>query len=132
MLIIIYVGAIAILFLFVIMLLDLVHSRFTSNFLNLIPILAMGSALILLQLAGLFTYSALSPVNPSKGWELETKAHLFVLGYTLYTEYVMFFLLVTLILGIAMLGAVLLTLGKSNLSKTQNAYTQQHRKPKCK
>ena len=132
LLILIYVGAIAILFVFVIMLLDLIQLKKTAPLLNVLPIIFIFGTLGLSHIGGLYMYSSTAPsLEVYKGWELERQSHLFTLATLLYTEYALLILLVSILLLIALVGAIVLTLELGTLLKTQSAYAQQQRTTPC-
>ena len=113
-LVIVYVGAVAVLFLFVVMMLDIDFRRFRSNVLQYLPIGATVGVILLVELAlvlGAWVVApeaagAIAAPVPPAGQITNTHA----LGLLLYTEYVYLFQAAGLILLIAMIGAIVLTL----------------------
>ncbi|HOO50838.1 MAG TPA: NADH-quinone oxidoreductase subunit J [Alphaproteobacteria bacterium] len=110
-LVIVYVGAVAVLFLFVVMMLDINFSELRKGAMQYVPLgLVLGGVL----LAELITlYRAWPPAAMNEGGALDvaekidnTKA----LGNILYTDYVFPFQVSGLILLVAMIGAIVLTL----------------------
>ena len=114
-LVIVYVGAVAVLFLFVVMMLDIDFSELRSGFMRYLPIgaligfillgeliLVFGSWVIAPGIAGL----AAAPLPPGGAAISNTRA----LGDLLYTRYIFAFQAAGLILLIAMIGAIVLTL----------------------
>lgn len=130
---VVYIGAIAVLFLFVIMMLNI---KTTSiNFLMFDYFLLLLSNIFLIifftsntnisfvNLNGLFINLYFNPII---FWHTNTIAfdNIFVLGYVLYTSYFYLFLLCGIILLISMLGAISLTLHKRNDVKRQQIFKQ--------
>lgn len=124
MLIIIYVGAIAILFLFVIMMLDIFQLSKISNFNNIIPIIV----LLISQL--LF----LNQVNDSdlrikhiKDWFISKSSHIDIISETLYNDFGLIFIIISILLLVAMVGAIVLTLETNEITKKQALVVQHQR-----
>jgi NADH-quinone oxidoreductase subunit J len=113
-LVIVYVGAVAVLFLFVVMMLDINFAELRAGFLRYLPLGAGVAALLLAELSIVFYRSlalpsALAPVRqaiPMSGDMSNTKA----IGEVMYTWYLYPFQLSGVILLIAMIGAIVLTL----------------------
>jgi len=110
MLVVVYVGAVAVLFLFVVMMLDVDFTELRSGMLNYLPVGGVIGLILLAELVLLFTtwnvpadikVQAANPAGISN-----TKA----LGEVIYTQYVFFFQTAGLILLVAMIGAIVLTL----------------------
>jgi NADH-quinone oxidoreductase subunit J len=125
-LVIVYVGAVAVLFLFVVMMLDVDFAAFRQGFLQYLPIGGLIGVILLLELilvVGTYTIDPGLVRSPSM---TNTEA----LGQVLYTRYFYFFQAAGLILLVAMIGAIVLTLRervgvrRQDISK-QNARTQQ-------
>ncbi|ABD07286.1 NADH dehydrogenase (quinone) [Rhodopseudomonas palustris HaA2] len=128
-LIVVYVGAVAVLFLFVIMMLDVDFSRLREGFLEYLPFgLLIGFIFLaeLLLLAGGWvitptvtkTITAPIPTDVSN-----TEA----LGLVLYTRYIHYFQISGVILLVAMIGAIVLTLRHKKSVKRQNISEQNAR-----
>jgi len=111
-LIVVYVGAVAVLFLFVVMMLDVDFVEMKRGFLQVLPVGAIVGAIVAIELIlvvgawtsapdALVTIAAKTPAGVSN-----TQA----LGEVLYTQYLLFFQLAGLILLTAMVGAIVLTL----------------------
>ncbi|MCD7060907.1 NADH-quinone oxidoreductase subunit J [Pelagibacterium xiamenense] len=111
-LIVVYVGAVAVLFLFVVMMLDVDFAEFRSGMLQYMPIGALIGIVLLLELllvagtAYLAPEGAGSGVLPIAGGIENTRA----LGQILYTRYIYLFQACGLVLLVAMIGAIVLTL----------------------
>jgi NADH-quinone oxidoreductase subunit J len=114
-LIIVYVGAVAVLFLFVVMMLDIDFARLRSGFMRYLPIGAMIGAILLAELLFLFGSWAIAPgVAGLKAAPLPAAAAAIsntrALGDLIYTRYIFAFQAAGLILLVAMIGAIVLTL----------------------
>src|ERR1700754_227188 len=131
MLIVVYVGAVAVLFLFVIMMLDVDFSELREGFIEYLPVgLVIGGIFMfeLLLIVGAWvitpavtkTITAAIPTNVSN-----TEA----LGLVLYTKYIFYFQLAGLVLLVAMIGAIVLTLRHKANVKRQNINVQNARTP---
>ena len=111
-LIVVYVGAVAVLFLFVVMMLDINFAELRSGFLRYLPI---GGLIGLVLLAELVLVFGAWITAPEAGTALAAPVPLQVtntaaLGTLLYTRYVYVFQAAGVILLIAMIGAIVLTL----------------------
>src|SRR6202167_2146599 len=127
-LIVVYVGAVAVLFLFVVMMLDVDFAELRQGFLNYLPVGALVGAVLLAELLILLGAWVIgpdagkaiaSPIPPS-GSINNTQA----LGLVLYTRYVYFFQASGVILLVAMIGAIVLTLQHKPQVKRQNIAAQ--------
>jgi NADH-quinone oxidoreductase subunit J len=113
-LIVVYVGAVAVLFLFVVMMLDVDFAELRQGFLNYLPIGALVGAVLLAELLvivgawviGPNVAAAVTAPIPAPSDISNTQA----LGLVLYTRYVYFFQAAGIILLVAMVGAIVLTL----------------------
>jgi len=109
LLVVVYVGAVAVLFLFVVMMLDINYSELREGFQKYRPLgLFIGAVLLVELFATFFEYSGNIKSLPSLGDVHNTKA----LGQIIYTDYIYLFQLAGLILLVAMIGAIALTLRK--------------------
>ena len=131
MLIVVYVGAVAVLFLFVIMMLDVDFVELREGFLEYLPIgLVIGGIFLveLLLVAGGWVINpgtvkqitAAIPTNVSN-----TEA----LGLVLYTKYIHYFQIAGMVLLVAMIGAIVLTLRHKVKVKRQDINVQNARTP---
>jgi len=113
-LIVVYVGAVAVLFLFVVMMLDVDFAELRQGFLNYLPVGALVGAVLLAELLivvgawviGPNVAAAVTAPIPAPSDINNTQA----LGLVLYTRYVYFFQAAGVILLVAMIGAIVLTL----------------------
>jgi NADH-quinone oxidoreductase subunit J len=130
-LIVVYVGAVAVLFLFVVMMLDVDFAELREGFLEYLPIgLVIGGIFMveLLLVGGSWvinpgtakTITAAIPTNVTN-----TEA----LGLVLYTKYIYYFQIAGLVLLVAMIGAIVLTLRHKAYIKRQDINVQNARTP---
>lgn len=128
---IVYVGAIAVLFLFVIMMLNINLTVETS--VRYIPVSGLIGLLLLLAVSYLLVSK-----NPGlaskesvdyKDWlvNLESETVIVAMGEHLYTYSIYYFLLAGLILLVSMIGSIMLTLQKNPLVRRQEVYEQNAR-----
>jgi NADH-quinone oxidoreductase subunit J len=113
-LVIVYVGAVAVLFLFVVMMLDINFAELRQGFLNYFPI---GSAIGLVLLVELSLVFADWIIVPGAGAAaaapapaIDAVSNTKALGALFYTRYVYLFQTAGLVLLVAMIGAIVLTL----------------------
>ena len=130
-LVVVYVGAVAVLFLFVIMMLDVDFAELRHGFIEYLPVgLLIGAVFLaeLLLVAGGWVLNpniAKSITSPIPGGVTNTEA----LGLVLYTKYLPYFQLSGVVLLVAMIGAIVLTLRhkpsvKRQIISVQNARTK--------
>jgi NADH-quinone oxidoreductase subunit J len=130
-LVVVYVGAVAVLFLFVVMMLDVDFTEFKQGFLQYLPLGASLGVVVLIEVAlvvGAWTIGPVSIANvatPMPPGVTNTMA----LGQVLYTRYAYLFEAAGLILLTAMIGAIVLTLRHKAGIKRQNVATQTQRTP---
>ena len=126
-LLIVYIGAVAVLFLFVIMMLDINTAKLRQSFLNYLPIGLFVGFVILLELLYVVSQSKLNFLSKNiteKKITNEIFENTKIIGNVLYTDYFLLFQLSGIILLVAMIGAILLTLRKREGAKKQNIYKQ--------
>jgi len=126
-LVVVYVGAVAVLFLFVVMMLDINFIKLREGFLQYLPFGVLLGVVLFLELSMLFITSILSEVSlvefstkPIFSHSENTKD----LGNVLYTDYFFLFQLSGLILLVAMIGSIVLTLRDRTGVKKQIIYDQ--------
>ncbi len=113
-LVVVYVGAVAVLFLFVVMMLDINFAEMREGFLQYLPIGALIGIILAAELILVFGSWAVSPESaqvlaaPTLPADGVTNTH--ALGNVIYTEYVYLFQASGLVLLVAMIGAIVLTL----------------------
>jgi NADH-quinone oxidoreductase subunit J len=127
-LVIVYVGAVLVLFLFVVMMLDVDFAELRQGFLQYLPIGAVVGIILVIELVSVLFVWAIGPdvqhaitaPIPPIARMLNTEA----LGHLLYTRYVYFFQAAGLVLLVAMIGAIVLTLRHRPSVKRQNVARQ--------
>jgi len=129
--IIIYVGAISVLFLFVIMMLNIRMIELRENLIKYVPLTIIIAFVLLFELFYLFhnisfDFSNFSHVQIFNFnlFALIIPTNLQLLGYLLFTYYVDYFIICGLILFIAMIGAIVLTLHTEFSTKKQDLFLQ--------
>ncbi len=134
LLIIVYVGAVAVLFLFVVMMLDVDFAELKAGYMKNAPAGLLVGAILLSELVGFVGSWALNPriaasvASPVPG-AASTVTNTEALGLVLYTKYVYFFEAAGIILLIAMIGAIVLTLRHKPGVKRQDIGAQVARGP---
>jgi NADH-quinone oxidoreductase subunit J len=134
LMLIVYVGAVAVLFLFVVMMLDVDFATLRAEMAKLLPVGLLVALVLLVQLGFVFggwetsdqALSLRQAVTPPPAEVENTVA----LGLILYTKYVLLFQLAGLVLLVAMVGAIVLTLQKRTYVKRQDVLAQMYRDPK--
>ena len=128
-LVVVYVGAVAVLFLFVVMMLDVDFAELRAGFLEYLPLGLLIGAIFLAELllvaGGWVINPAISKAitAPIPGNISNTEA----LGLVLYTQYIHYFQLAAMVLLVAMIGAIVLTLQHKANVKRQNISVQNAR-----
>jgi NADH-quinone oxidoreductase subunit J len=113
-LVVVYVGAVAVLFLFVVMMLDINFAEMREGFLQYLPIGALIGIILAAELILVFGSWVVSPESaqvlsaPTLPADGTTNTH--ALGQIIYTDYVYLFQAAGLVLLVAMIGAIVLTL----------------------
>jgi len=131
LLVIVYVGAVAVLFLFVVMMLDIDFAELKAEMAQYMPLALLIGLVLLMQLVMAFgawdfaetAQSARAAITPE---DLHNTA---ALGMLLYDQYFLLFQLSGLILLVAMIGAIVLTLRHRKDVKRQNVLAQMYRDP---
>jgi NADH-quinone oxidoreductase subunit J len=125
-LIVVYVGAVAVLFLFVVMMLDVNFAELREGFLQYLPVGAMVGVIFLTELLLVVGAWVIGPglpqtiAAPIPAGVTNTEA----LGLVLYTRYIYYFQAAGLVLLVAMIGAIVLTLRHKPYIKRQNVSAQ--------
>jgi NADH-quinone oxidoreductase subunit J len=132
-LIVVYVGAVAVLFLFVVMMLDVDFVELRQGFLDYLPIGALVGVVFLIELLLVVGSWAIGPGVPraitTPIAPLASVSNTEALGLVLYTRYIYFFQAAGLVLLVAMIGAIVLTLRHKPNVKRQNVAAQVARTP---
>jgi NADH-quinone oxidoreductase subunit J len=137
LLIIVYVGAVAVLFLFVVMMLDIDFAELKGEMSKYMPLALLIGVIILMQLSigiGAWVYSEPAAALAEAATEVRAGGVIEVensraIGLLLYDRYILLFQLSGLILLVAMIGAILLTLRHRRDIKRQNVLAQMWRDP---
>ncbi len=130
-LVVVYVGAVAVLFLFVVMMLDVDFAELKQGVLQYLPIGMLIGGIFLAELVMVVGTWAIGPGIPSAitapipTGVTNTEA----IGLVLYTRYVYFFEVAGMILLVAMIGAIVLTLHHKARVKRQSISAQNARTP---
>lgn len=128
MMVIIYVGAIAILFLFVIMMLDIFQLKKITPINNIIPLMFIVFTNIILESWWILKGTEkLSYVWKPLDWSLNKFTHINLLGLNLYSEYAYPLFILSLLLLVAMVGAIVLTLELGIITRKQILIDQHQR-----
>ncbi len=133
-LVIVYVGAVAVLFLFVVMMLDVDFAALRAGFITNAPLASLVGGIVLVELVMVLGFAYVSPEVagvaaapfPTAGSGISNTE---ALGRLIYTRYVFFFQGAGLVLLIAMIGAIVLTLRHKPGIKRQSIAVQNARTP---
>jgi NADH-quinone oxidoreductase subunit J len=131
LLIVVYVGAVAVLFLFVIMMLDVDFAQLRAGFIEYLP---FGMLIGAIFLAELLLVAGGWAINPNIATAITSPipadvSNTTALGLVLYTKYIHYFQLSSLVLLVAMVGAIVLTLRHKTSVKRQDINVQNARTP---
>jgi NADH-quinone oxidoreductase subunit J len=133
LLVIVYVGAVAVLFLFVVMMLDIDFAELKGEMARYMPLAGLIGVILLMQFGLAFgawvqadgALGLRQAVAPAPSEMENTKA----LGLLIYDKYIYLFQASGLILLVAMVGAIVLTLRHRKGVKRQNVLAQMYRDP---
>ena len=132
-LVVVYVGAVAVLFLFVVMMLDVDFAELKQGALKHAPIGALVGVVLLAELILVFSASVFSPkISTNAAYPIPdpaTRHNTAAIGDILYTDFVFYFQVAGLILLVAMIGAIVLTLRHKEGVKRQSISAQVARTP---
>ena len=132
-LLVVYVGAVAVLFLFVVMMLDIDFAELRAGALEYAPVGALIGLILAIELVVVVGGSTLSPEIASNASmpipPVAERQNTAALGDVLYTNYVYFFQIAGLVLLVAMIGAIVLTLRHRENIKRQDVSRQVARTP---
>src|ERR1700674_3704689 len=127
-LVVVYVGAVAVLFLFVVMMLDVDFAELRQGVLNYLPVGALVGLMVMVELLLVVGAWATGPGFPraitAPSLPLASVTNTQALGLVLYTRYIYFFQAAGLVLLVAMVGAIVLTLRHKPNVKRQNIAAQ--------
>ena len=128
-LVVVYVGAVAVLFLFVVMMLDINFIKLREGFLQYLPFGALLGIVIITELGILFLTKSFSETSLTKFVEspvMNDVENTKLIGQVLYTDYFYLFQISGLILLVAMVGSITLTLRDRGQVKRQNISQQNY------
>jgi NADH-quinone oxidoreductase subunit J len=128
-LIVVYVGAVAVLFLFVVMMLDVDFAELRQGFLQYLPVGALVGVIFLVELLLVVGAWVIDPkLIASPVAAIPTNiSNTHALGQVLYTKYIYFFQASGMVLLVAMIGAIVLTLRHKEGVKRQDIAAQNAR-----
>lgn len=133
LLVVVYVGAVAVLFLFVVMMLDINFTELRQGMLQHLPLGGLVGFILLGELVALavaWNFGADVAKNAASPAPVDTATtNTEALGQLLYTDYIFIFQTAGLILLVAMIGAIVLTLRDRPGVRRQNISVQVQRKP---
>jgi len=129
LLVIVYVGAVAVLFLFVVMMLDVDFASLRSGFTRNLPFGIIVALVLLAEIVvAVFAHNA-GPVLAGHAMAAPAVPNIVALGQLLYTRYLFAFEIAGLILLVAMIGAIVLTHRSRGDTRTPRASRQLRRRP---
>ena len=128
-LVIVYVGAVAVLFLFVVMMLDVEFKSISSTVISYLPIgLTIGVIVLAELMLVLFTWKRDYSATDNLSITTDTQySNTEIIGLVLYTDNILFFQLAGLILLASMIGAIILTVNHRPSAKRQDINKQVER-----
>ena len=131
LLVIVYVGAVAVLFLFVVMMLDVDFTELKAEMAKYMPLALLIGVVILMQLGLAFGVWSSSDLAESHRAAVtpEGTQNTAALGMLIYDKYFLLFQLSGLVLLVAMIGAIVLTLRHRSDIKRQDVLAQMWRDP---
>ena len=124
-LVLVYVGAVMVLFMFVVMMLEVNKAQKREGWLNYLPVGGMIALILFIELvaastSGLFSTGSMATASHLAG-EVNNTVEI---GKMLYTEYLLGFEIAAVILLVALIGAIVLTLRERKDAKYQNISEQ--------
>ena len=131
LLVIVYVGAVAVLFLFVVMMLDVDFAELKAEMAQYLPLGLLIGLVLLMQLSmALGVWSVADTAEAARAAVTPAETHnTAALGLLIYDHYFLLFQLAGLILLVAMIGAIVLTLRHRKDVKRQDVLAQMYRDP---
>lgn len=131
LMLIVYVGAVAVLFLFVVMMLDVDFQKLKQGMANYLPLGFLVGTIILIELGMAISFwqfgTDSSVLHQSTMIDSVDITNTRALGQVIYTDFALVFQICGLILLVAMIGAIVLTLRTRTGVKKQNVLTQMYR-----
>ena len=132
LLVVVYVGAVAVLFLFVVMMLDIDFGKLRQGFANYLAIGGFCAVVLLIELIMVcmsISQSGAAKGNASVAYDA-AKSNISQIGEQLYTTYAYLFESAGFVLLVAMIGAIVLTLRHRTYVKRQDIFAQVTRRRK--
>ncbi len=130
LLVIVYVGAVAVLFLFVVMMLDVDFGSLRVGFAQYLPLGGLVAIILLAEMIGISYAVAEGGAGAGKALAFDANVpNTELIGRVLYTDYIYFFQAAGMILLVAMIGAIVLTLRRRPGVKRQDVSAQTGRTP---
>jgi len=131
LLVVVYVGAVAVLFLFVVMMLDVDFAELKAEMAQYMPLALLIGVILVMQFG--MAVGAWQTAEVAEGLRAQVTPvdvhNTHALGVILYDDYFLLFQLAGLILLVAMIGAIVLTLRHRQDVKRQNVLAQMYRDP---
>ena len=126
LLVVVYVGAVAVLFLFVVMMLDVDFAELRQGILEYLPIGGVLGLILLIEMLMVVGGWAIDPALVGKGSSpiVAGTANIAAIGAVLYTKHIFWFQTAGLVLLVAMIGAIVLTLRHKAFVKRQDISEQ--------
>jgi NADH-quinone oxidoreductase subunit J len=129
LLVIVYVGAVAVLFLFVVMMLDIDFAALRSGFTRNLPFGLLVALVLLAEIVIAVSASKAGPLLEGAKAPAATEPNIVALGNMLYTRFLFPFEIAGLILLVAMIGAIVLTHRSRGDARGQDVSRQVARRP---
>jgi NADH-quinone oxidoreductase subunit J len=133
LLIVVYVGAVAVLFLFVVMMLDVDFAALRQGFARYMPLGAAVAGVLVFEMiavASVVATNGAASVNENPAASAQNVSNAETIGRVLYTDYIYFFQAAGMVLLVAMIGAIVLTLRHKPGVRRQVIADQVARNPK--
>ena len=131
LLVIVYVGAVMVLFLFVVMMLDVDFAELKRGLAEYLPLGALVGLILVVELGMVFGHWAFADAAPEARAAVtpvpSDVSNTVALGKIMYDDYILVFQLAGLILLVAMIGAIVLTLRHRTHVKRQDILVQMYR-----
>ena len=131
LLVIVYVGAVMVLFLFVVMMLDVDFAELKRGLAEYLPLGALVGLILVVELGMVFGHWAFADAAPEARAAVtpvpSDVSNTVALGKIMYDDYILVFQLAGLILLVAMIGAIVLTLRHRTHVKRQDILAQMYR-----
>ena len=131
LLVIVYVGAVAVLFLFVVMMLDIDFAELRAGFVRYLPLGALVAIVLAAELVfalGAWSAGGIDLAGRAAPAALD-KSNIQQIGELLYTRYIFLFEAAGIVLLVAMIGAIVLTHRTRGGVRPQNIAQQVRRRP---